>query len=374
MRPKQSIATTFFLLIVYHSLAQERWCIVAHEFSTDVSSNASVNRLQSQITIPVVFHIVGNFSEYQEINEASLNTLLSQVNKDFASRNDDLEKVDGQFTKFIGASGITFGFPVNETQLAYFVPSSHAPFGNDDILSTEKGGHDPYMPGDYLNIWIADLAEGVLGWASKPGDDESQRAIVLDYKVLLDEEDGITHRTLTHELGHFLGLNHLEGIGGCDNDDGISDTPLQESKITGCPGLSTSCGSADMVQNFMNLNSDSCLLFFTKGQVAYMETIFSEYYPELDGEIILPVITSISDEIYSIQVGPNPFRNTIDINTSEGGTITVTDLNGKRYEECTLNKKSNMINTSQWPSGVYFFNIRSAKHAGFFKLIKTNGR
>ena len=72
---------------------------------------------------------------------------------------------------------------------------------------------------------------------------------------------------MTHEAGHYMGLQHPWGLsGGCDDDDGVDDTPLQHSPGENCDLAASSCGSVDMTQNFMNIASDDCLTLFTQGQ------------------------------------------------------------------------------------------------------------
>ncbi|PHI19507.1 hypothetical protein CEQ90_12475 [Lewinellaceae bacterium SD302] len=78
-------------------------------------------------------------------------------------------------------------------------------------------------------------------------------------------------RTLTHELGHYLNLAHIWG-GGCGNDDGIADTPDQQTSNGGCPGNNAiSCGSLDLHMNYMDYTNDACMYMFSAGQQAVME-------------------------------------------------------------------------------------------------------
>jgi len=62
-------------------------------------------------------------------------------------------------------------------------------------------------------------------------------------------------RTLTHEVGHWLGLFHTFE-GGCDDGvgDNIADTPPQASGSEGCPVGRDSCpgDGPDLINNFMD--------------------------------------------------------------------------------------------------------------------------
>ena len=78
-------------------------------------------------------------------------------------------------------------------------------------------------------------------------------------------------RTVTHELGHYLDLDHIWG-GGCGADDGINDTPNQANSYGGCPSInSSSCGSTDMHMNYMDYVNDRCMYMFSALQVSRMD-------------------------------------------------------------------------------------------------------
>jgi hypothetical protein len=95
---------------------------------------------------------------------------------------------------------------------------------------------------------------------------------------------GTPGRTLTHELGHFLGLNHPWGNNdadgnpvGCSSDDGFSDTPNSSEQNFGsngqCPSTgaaTTSCVTQDMFMNYMDYAYSTCRVMFSEQQVTYM--------------------------------------------------------------------------------------------------------
>ena len=84
-------------------------------------------------------------------------------------------------------------------------------------------------------------------------------------------------RTAVHEVGHWLGLKHLWGDADC-GDDGVADTPKQETYTNGCPsGVRVSCNNApygDMYMDYMDFTNDACLVMFTKGQKQKMRALF----------------------------------------------------------------------------------------------------
>jgi len=81
-------------------------------------------------------------------------------------------------------------------------------------------------------------------------------------------------RTLTHEVGHWLGLFHTFE-GGCNDGvgDNIADTPPQASGSSGCPKGRDSCSGngPDLINNFMDYSFDSCMDSFTPLQIVRMQ-------------------------------------------------------------------------------------------------------
>jgi len=102
-------------------------------------------------------------------------------------------------------------------------------------------------------------------------------------------------RTTTHEMGHWLGLFHVWGNGGCTSDDGIADTPIQNDSNFGCPNHpSSSCGNTgDMFMNYMDYVNDNCMNAFTQGQAQYMQTILSTSRASLSGSAFTACATSV---------------------------------------------------------------------------------
>ncbi len=84
-------------------------------------------------------------------------------------------------------------------------------------------------------------------------------------------------RTATHEAGHYFDLGHI--FNGCNNGDGIADTPDQSQSNFGCPSVNTttctsdannSCSTQDFWFNYMDYVNDACMWMFTTDQATTM--------------------------------------------------------------------------------------------------------
>ncbi len=130
-----------------------------------------------------------------------------------------------------------------------------------------------------LNVYT-NAGGGALGYAYLPGDYRERPyvdGIVLDYNTLPSGPYGEQFslgKTLTHEAGHWLNLEHTFYTGCSDHGDHVDDTPAQKSPTSGCPIGRDSCTKdpgSDPIHNYMDYSFDSCYFEFTPGQAARMQ-------------------------------------------------------------------------------------------------------
>ncbi|MCH9660546.1 MAG: T9SS type A sorting domain-containing protein [Bacteroidetes bacterium] len=233
------------------------------------------------ITIPVVVHILYNNST-TNISDAQIQSQIDVLNEDFRRLNSDADNTWSQASdaqiEFCMATvdpngNATNGITRKSTTQESWVQSTN------NMKKTAQGGIDPWNTAEYLNMWtvprlIRSNGQTLLGFAQFPGGPASTDGVVMGYnyfgrigQVSAPFDLG---RTTTHEVGHFLNLRHIWGDGPCGSDDFVADTPESDASNGGCNTTHVSCGSVDMVQNYMDYSDDSCMNLFTQGQVDRM--------------------------------------------------------------------------------------------------------
>ncbi len=239
------------------------------------------------VTIPTVFHIVYNTSA-QNIPDAQVLSQLQVLNEDFRRLNADASQTRAAFLGVAADAEIQFclasrdptGAPttgITRTQTATTSFNT-----NNNVKHAATGGHDAWPAGQYLNIWIAPLGGGLLGYAQFPGGAAATDGVVVTWQSVgrgypTNLSAYNSGRSATHEVGHWLNLIHLWGDSStCGVDDLVADTPDSNASTFGCPYPSTltQCGNSVQYENYMDYTDDPCMNMFTLGQKSRMQALF----------------------------------------------------------------------------------------------------
>jgi zinc-dependent metalloproteinase lipoprotein len=320
------------------------------------------NQRTGPYRVPVIIHIIHDGSA---VGNNSVNIPYGQAMSQLRVLNEDFQKTNADFSTNVlstfqaraGSLDITFeavtkdpnGNDLPEPGVER-INGATAPWGGgrtswsqadcDNILKPNT----IWDPTKYCNIWVVRFSgsgdTGLFGYAQFPqgsglpgvpgGGTALTDGCVINWRAFGSNynADGTPlavpyvspanlicsncdkGRTLTHEIGHWLGLRHIWGDSeaGCsnpNNNDYCQDTPFTTSanNITSgcparpdkCPNLEPSYGNVntpDQRENYMDYSSDGCMGMFTIDQITRVETVLlnSPRRNELLTSPALPVI------------------------------------------------------------------------------------
>lgn len=284
----------------------------------------------TSLTIPVAFHIVYN-SPAENITDSQINSALRILNEDYNRTNPDAINTasnayfvywnpyvnayqTGYSSYAAVATGVGIEFclaGVTRTQTSYtsFTTSPTNYNGGTDVplVKDLAPAFQSYPPDQYLNVWVCNLTD-FIGYATFPNLAPPQYdGITVRYSALGDEgaSGDFFKRTITHEVGHWLGLFHIWGNSGLCGDDLVSDTyPHERANNYQSPqpnntalswnlpdqtvcsdwyncGINNGLPYVGMNDNFMDYAPGYCANFFSMGQSNRIWSIVQTYRSNL---------------------------------------------------------------------------------------------
>ncbi|MEX2591909.1 MAG: choice-of-anchor J domain-containing protein [Anditalea sp.] len=301
-----------------------------YNFKTEANGNRK---------IPVVIHVIHNgtpIGEGANIPFSQIQAQIDILNEDYRKLNPDAANIPEEFESVAADANIEFvlakqdpsGLPTNGINRIFGSKEIYTP--DDAVLIGQLA---LWPPEDYLNIWVITLKSPFLGYSSFPvselpgldfpANTRETDGVTIDYRVFGEGGNALSTslgRTTTHEVGHFLGLRHIWGDGGCEVDDYVEDTPNQSQSNNTC--LATpriTCDSRDMIENFMDYTPDQCMGLFTLGQVERIDVVLN-FSPRrttlVNGRATLEPALSPNDLALKAIVDPQNFVCATDITPS----------------------------------------------------------
>lgn len=242
------------------------------------------------VRIPVVVHVVWNTAA-QNVSDAQIQTQIDVLNADFRALNADAAGIPAHFAGVAADTRIEFALAVRGpdcTATTGITRTNTTTTGftkatRNNVKSTATGGADPWPSDRYLNMWVANFTDSLLGFATFPGGPAALDGFVVDTEAFGTIGTATAPfnlgRTATHEIGHWLNLIHIWGddtalADQCSQSDNCADTPNQADETYGNPaGIRISCSNGpngDMYMNYMDYTDDAGMLMFTQDQALRM--------------------------------------------------------------------------------------------------------
>ncbi|MCU0450119.1 MAG: zinc-dependent metalloprotease [Bernardetiaceae bacterium] len=377
-----------------------------------------------QYRLPIVFHVLHYGEPVGEGTNISAGQVYSQLevlNEDYQRRNPDFASTLAAFQPVAGQMSIEF-YPardnptgqrlaepgINRIQIPR--PASGF-FWTNESFDRDFKPRNLWDPNRYLNVWVVDSLRlgGALGAGYAQFPDLSGLAgvpvnnggattdgLVARYtrigsvtkvpsaRPLRHSQPGRFDRgrTLTHEMGHFLGLLHPFEGGSCTVDgDFCPDTPPTNSSTLNCNLNLAPCGVPVMAQNFMQFTDDACMSLFTACQVQRMTTVL-EVAPRRRSLLTSNVgdggpVTGLAQTDFSqrVRLYPNPARQQVRVQLpfyAAARQVILYNPLGQAVRQWDATGTQLDLELAGMPAGVYYLHLQTAQGAAVKPLVVTN--
>lgn len=256
-----------------------------------LAQNPEATRQNNEYIIPLVIHAFHNYTSGSFVTKDHILDAVRILNRDIKALNPDTADIDSVFKPSIGHLNIRF-------ELARLDPHGDCTDGITRTATPLVSDGDERLKDliswdtqKYMNIWLcSSLSFNAGGYAFYPGTAPAPHregivCITSQFGSLPPSiNSNLAHRTITHEVGHYLNLRHTWGNSNssgtatnCAIDDLVDDTPLTRGNSGGCPLNTNSCVDTsffsydikDNIQNYMDYAP--CESMFTRGQADRME-------------------------------------------------------------------------------------------------------
>lgn len=344
-----------FFLVLLSTKADGQRCLSDTMHTVISKPTKELETRNPLLQLPVVVHLV--LPQSVIIEDQQVYNQINALNRDFRRHNSNLNTLPLTLQALAADTKIEFclanidpdGIPgIGITRTTTSIENIGI---YNSLFSANDGGKSPWPSHQYLNIWVCEMPEDILGYASSPKEaGDATDGVVINYRyfgTLGAHAPFQMGRTLVHELGHYFGLAHPWGTfhDECEEDDGISDTFPQSGPHNECPPREYKmCDDANpSYSNYMDYTPDCCLAMFTKQQAAIMRQNIYEYRAQL---LQNPAICHELQDDIPISLYPNPATSLCVISWPEEEKIEhieFYDFAGKKISQTSLHQQSSQI-------------------------------
>lgn len=342
-----------------------------------------------QLRIPVVVHVVYNAG--YDIPDAEISKVIDTINRNFAglSSNNGISRqifdtlIADTEIKFCLASKAADG---SATTGILHVQTSVTPLQGD--LTFPRHFSPAWDETQYCNIWISSAAPnraGSQGICTSPALIEPG-PLVMPYGVCVTRGSSwnMFQNTLTHELGHFVGLYHTfetDSVADtpCTTDGTYDDSPCSSASLNQntCSAEDPFWGTTnppDMLENYMSYKQD-CGKMFTKGQKARMRyrtmTTLASLLANPNTQCTVTGIETIA-ELPPALVAPNPVTDIFRLKGITGKcSLALVNAIGQTVLSVSEITDGQPISIGSFAPGVYYVRIISQDSIRTVRLIKN---
>jgi hypothetical protein len=268
--------------------------------------------------IPIVFHVIHRTDGTGSIPDSRIYKQVQVLNEDYLA--------------LAGTLG-ELGFNVHiRFELAGITRTVHNGWFEDQQEVEYKSalGWDQRR---FLNVYV-NSASGYLGYSYFPQEATGSvyDGVVLLYSACGGRDQGDPPydqgRTLTHEIGHYLGLLHTFE-GGCGlgytAGDLIVDTNPEKTEHFACEATA-SCGAPAPIHNYMNYTDDLCMQEFTPEQanravcslLNYRSQAFHVYGGAAEGEMF---VRQVAMDLDKTKEGGYRARSVVVVRDAQGVVV-----------------------------------------------------